>query len=326
MKSLCERVHRDEFSSIVMFLTHLSKDQFIIDQLLENSKNLFHDYTPVKLEDDVLFINEMVQKLPQQIYEPLNIDQVREDGLKETEALELQEKEFDSFKDVYTYDLDENIDALDALSKITKAMKTIEIVGQVTKKYWGSLKAPQKLELAEETYMLGLRTLSFYYSLLEKDVHLLVEYLNSIFKKKNLNKTYSREQIDKASRNFLFGLCVSASVGVIKGITNAIGYEKLAGTFDELIRLHDYNSVHLIDASIKLDHNKSFPWEEVENINKNTKSHFLSKTVLQTLVINYLYVFHTSIAEKQKICAKLGIKMEQQLLIDATSTIKKESS
>jgi hypothetical protein len=307
-----------------MFLTHLSKDQFIIDQLLQNSKTLFADFKPTKLEDDVSFINDMVQKLPQQVYEPLDVEKVKENELKEVDELETQEKEFDSARDVYEYDIDENIETLDVLSKMIKAMKTIEITGQITKKYWGSLKAPQKLELAEETYMLGLRTLSFYFSLLQTNTDELVEYLNSTFRRKKIDRTYTKEQIDKASRDFLFSLCVRASVGIVKGVTNAIGYEKLSGTFEELNNIYNYNSVNLIDASIKLDHNKDFPWKEIEKINKNAKGHFLSKTVLQNLVINYLYVFHTSIEDKQKICSKLGIKVEQQLLIDATSVIKKE--
>jgi predicted phosphodiesterase len=324
IKSLCERIHRDEFSSIVMFLTHLSKDQFIIHQLLENSKTLFVEFKPATLDQDVVFINEMVTKLPQQVYVPKDVDKAKEEELKENDELEAQGKEFKSEADVYDYDLSEDITALDAISKITKAMKTIEITGQVTKKYWGSLKAPQKLELAEETYMLGLRTLSFYFSLIKTDTDHLIAYLNYIFKQKNSDKSYTREQIDKASRNYLFGLCVRASVGIIKGISNSIGYDKLSGTFEELNILHDINSVNLIDSSIKLDYNKDFPWKEIDKLNKNTKDHYLGKAVLRSLVINYLYLFHTSIKEKQKICSKLGIQIDKQLLIDATSMVKKD--
>jgi len=326
IKSLCQRVHRDEFASIVMFLTHLSKDQFIIDQLLENSRALFSEYTPIKLEEDVAFINEMINKLPQQVYVPIDVAKMKEEELREEEELDLQEREFNAQKDIYDYDLNEDISTLDVLSKMIKATKTIEIIGQVTKKYWGELKAPQKFDLAEETYMLGLRTTGFFYSLLGKNIEMFVEYLKYIYRKKHLNKNISREDVEKASRDFLFGLCVMYSFGITKRVTNAIGYEKLSGTFEDIVKKHNYISVKLIDISIKLDHNKSFPWADIKLLKTQTSKQFLANTVLKNLVINYLYVFYTTIEDKQKICTLLDIKLDQQRMIDSTSSIKKESS
>jgi len=269
-------------------------------------------------------MNEMVERLPKQVYEPIDIELLKDEELREEEELDAQEREFDFKKDVCEYDLDEDISSLDIVSKLTRAVKTIEIIGQVTKKYWGELKALQKYELAEETYMLGLRALNFYISLIGKNPKLLVEYLNHIYRKRHLNKNLSKNEVEQASVKFLFGLCVMASYGIVKRITRAIGYEKLSETFSDILEKHNFNAVKLIDTSIKLDHNKEFPWEEVKSLNKATTKHFLPNVVLQNLVINYLYVFHTSIEEKQKICSLLGIKIDKQRLIDMKSTIKKE--
>jgi predicted MPP superfamily phosphohydrolase len=326
VKLLCQRVHRDEFASIVMFLTHLTKDQFVLNELLVNSKGLFKDIAPLKLEEDVDFINEMILKIPDQVYKPLDVNQLKEEELKEKDELEMQEKEFNSEKDIFEYDIDEDINALDVLSTMIKALKTIEIIGQVTKKYWGELKAPQKFELAEETYMLGLRTLGFYFTLMGKDTEMLVEYLNHIYKKRNVNKSFSKEDVETASRNFLFGLCTMATTGIIKRVTNAIGYENLSGTFEDILKEHNYNSVRLIDTSIKLDHHKSFPWDTIKTLKQDTDKNYLSSVVLRNLVINYLYIFITSESDKQKLCELLGIKMDQLRLIDATSVVKKESN
>lgn len=321
---LCQRVHRDEFASVVMFLTHLSKDQFVLNQLLKNSKELFKEYQPLKLEEDVSFINEMIKNLPEQVYKPIDVETIKKEELQEEEELDEQEKQFDALRDIYEYDIEEDIASLDLLSKMIKAIKTIEIIGQVTKKYWGELKAIQKYELAEETYMLGLRTLGFYYSLIGTDTEMLVEYLKHIYRKKNPNKYISKDDIDRASKNFIFNLCSMSAFGIVKRITNAIGYENLAGTFEDILTNHDFNSVKLIDTSIKLDHNRSFPWNELEKLKKNTEKNYLANIVLRNLVINYLYVFNTSVKDKQKLCAMLGIKMEQQIMIDATSQVKRE--
>lgn len=322
--ALCERVHRDEFSSIVMFLTHLSKDKFILDQIIINSRSIFTEYVPIKLEDDIKFINEMITNIPKQIYEPIDVEKVKEESLKDEEEFEMQEKEFNAEKDVAIYDLDEDISTLDFMSKLVKAMKTIEIVGQVTKKYWGELKAPQKYQLAEETYLLGLRTLSFYYSVLEQDKHLLIEYLKIIYRKNPKNKTLTKEDIEKASRNYLFGISVMASYGVTKRVSNAIGYEKLSGTFEDILKNHDYNSVKLIDTSIKLDYNIKFPWSDIKKLKNETEKNYLAGVVLQNLVVNYLNVFKTTIEEKQRICEYFGIKIENLRFIEGTSEEKKQ--
>lgn len=321
---LCQRVHRDEFASIVMFLTHLSKDQFVLNQLLKNSKELFKEYQPLKLEDDVSFINDLIKKLPEQIYKPIDVETVKQEELREEEELGEQEKQFDAMHDVYEYDIDEDITSLDMLSTMIKAIKTIEIVGQVTKKYWGELKAQQKYDLAEETYMLGLRTLGFHFSLVGKDTEMLIEYLKHIYRRKNPTKRVSKEEIDNASRDFIFNLCSLSAFGIIKRVTNAIGYENLAGTFEDILATYDFNSVRLIDTSIKLDHNKRFPWDELERLKKDIEKNYLANIVLRNLVINYLYVFNTSFKDKQKLCEMMGIKMEQQRMIDVTSQIKRE--
>lgn len=322
---LCQRVHRDEFASIVMFLTHLSKDQFILNQLLINSKILFQQFQPLKLEEDVSFINDMISKLPEQVYMPIDVDKMKEEELKEDEELDNQEKQFDPSKDIYDYDINEDITSLDVLSTMIKAIKTIEILGQVTKKYWGELKASQKYFLAEETYMLGLRTLGFHFSLIGKNSEMLVEYLNHIYRKRTINKNISKDEIEKASRNFLFSICAMSAYGIVKRVTNAIGYEKLSGTFDDILINNNYNSVKLINTSIQLDHHKNFPWDGIKKLKHDTDKNYLASIVLKNLVINYLYVFITSESEKQKICELVGIKMEQQRMIDLVSTVKRET-
>lgn len=324
IRSLCQRLHRDEYTNIIMFLTHLSKDQFIIKELLTNSKSIFMEYKPVKLDEDVSFINEMIEQLPEQIYQPISLEEAKREELREEEELALQEKEFDENLHIYDYDLKEDISTLDSISKFVKAIKTIDIIGQVTKKYWGELKAAQKYELAEETYMLGLRSLGFYSSLVQRgSIDIVVQYLKTIYRKHNKNKKFSKDDIEKLSSNYIFGLCVMSSFGIIKRITNAIGHEKLENTFEEIFNKYDFTSIKLIDTSIKLDYNEEFPWSELKTLKKHTDKNFLAKVVLQNLVINYLRVFYTTFEEKQKICNLLGIKMDDQRLVDIQSQVKK---
>lgn len=53
---MADRLYRDEYSNIILFLTHLTKNNYIITKLVEKSKNLFQEFEPFRLEKDVDFI------------------------------------------------------------------------------------------------------------------------------------------------------------------------------------------------------------------------------------------------------------------------------
>ncbi|MDZ7718146.1 MAG: hypothetical protein U5K72_04925 [Balneolaceae bacterium] len=64
---MCERVFKDEYASIIMFVTHLSKDSFIINELIKIANTLQH-LNVSKLEDDITEINNLVKKMPNKIF------------------------------------------------------------------------------------------------------------------------------------------------------------------------------------------------------------------------------------------------------------------
>ena len=78
----------------------------------------------------------------------------------------------------------------------------------------------------------------------------------------------------------------------------------------------------MIDISIKLNYFKDFPFKEIKELMEESFNNYMPITVLKMMVINYLYMFPTSISEKQKICALLGISVQFQQIIDNKSTQK----
>lgn len=110
------RIFRDEYASIIMFVTHLSKDEFIIEDLLEKANAIFPETPICKLEEEL-------------DQEPPSYDEIG---------------------------LDDDCSNIDIYARITLALKTIDILGQIARKYWGELDGDRKLELVTTTYNLGL--------------------------------------------------------------------------------------------------------------------------------------------------------------------------
>jgi len=318
VQAMCNRLHREEFSSITMFLTHLTKDNFVLDEIMTVANGLFKEYEPLKLEDDVKFANDWMRTLPERVYHPISIEDAKQEELREEEDLKRQEAEFDSESDLVEYDLKEDVSNLDAVAKMTQAVKTIDLVGQISKKYWGALKADRKYECAEAVYMLGLRTMGFYISLISSAPDMMVEYLVKHLRKRH-REELTKSELEELSKRHLFGLGAVSSYYMVRRITQAIGYEKLENVFAEVKENHPMSSTTLIDVSNRMEIHGRLPFGELEKAKEAMKGNSMAYSVLRNLVMNFLYMFNTDVRDRQKVMAMFDIKMGSQRVIEATS-------
>ncbi len=320
------RIFKDEYAAIIMFVTHLSKDEFIVQELINNANFLFSDTPPAELEEDIKAINDLVEKLPDQVLELVEVDEKRAEELEEQEKVEREEKEreFDTEETNYDHiDLEADITRIDFLAKLTLAVKTIDILGQVTKKHWGEIDGEKKLELVLSTYNLGLRTLYVYLKFLQDNSKEIIQHLSEIVIEKHIKDKFElKEAIEEATHDFIFKMCFISSWGITKRVSNSIGYDKLKNSFQKALALQPSNAVKLIDLSIKLSY-AGIPMDEIQEYKKQMEKNKLSYVVLQNLVIDHLYLFDTKYKTKDQVCSILGINMKDQLRIDATSKTKR---
>jgi hypothetical protein len=323
---MCQRVFRDEYASIIMFVTHLSKDSFIISELIRNANSLFSESNVAKLQDDISEINQLVESIPKQVLELVDVRNKRKDELEDEDEKEKLEKELENEPATYDdFTLDDDITSIDFFARITRALKTIDILGQVAKKHWGELDGEQKLLLVNSTYTLGLRTLDFYLSLLQRNTNEIIEHIGQLVEKKHFKDRYSLKQgIKETAQNFIFRLCFISSFGITRRVANSIGYDKLKNTFEKALLGQPYNSVKLIDLAIKLSYSSISSHIDLIDKNKNEmENNKLSTIVLQNIVIDYMYMFDTDYKTKSTICNKLDISVQEQLKIDHVSPLKK---
>lgn len=326
---IIQRVYRDEYASIIMFLTHLSKDDYIINTLLACAKTNFEDFTASKLEEDVKHINQMISEVPNQVLELVNIKEKRAEKLENEDENERNDNintiENDTTdENVKKNMIDEDIDAIDYFAKLTRAFKMLDLLGHLGKAYWGQLRKNEKDVLINETYNLGLRALSSYINLMQNATEEIAEHVHDIVSQKKTSSQYElKKQISENTKNFIFRLSYLISYAVIRRISDAVGTDKLASTYKNVLENNQNTATKLITLSIELGYKSRIPMDNIKDYSKSFQKNNLAKVILRQIVINHLYMYDTSITEKQKICSILGIKIADQRKIDHKSKIKK---
>ncbi len=324
---MSSRIFRDEYSSIIMFVTHLSKDEFIIQYLLEQANTIFPDTPICKLEDDVSKVNELIESIPEQVLELIDVEESRQATLEDEEEDEKLENALDNEPPSYDdIGLDDDCSNIDIYARITLALKTIDILGQIARKYWGELDGDKKLEIVTTTYNLGLRTLGFYLQLLQANSDHIVQHIKELITQKHIRDKFALEKnIEETARNFVFRLSFLSSFGLTKRVSNSIGYDKLKNSFEKALDLNAVNSVKLIDISIKLGYSSiKSQLTAIEKHEETMNTNKLSFLVLRTLAIDHLYMFDTDYKTRTRLCQILKISEKEQLKIDATSKVKKK--
>lgn len=309
---MCQRLHVEEFANIIIFLTHLSKDPFILEEIKNNAKSLFSGFTPIRFENDISSINELINKLPKLILENRDVKKSREEKLRTQDEIELAREPNSETEDELEYDLDENVANLSIFSKLNLSFKVINIIGQILREYYGSLKGSEKVLLCEEAYLTGLRTLNALFSMIEDNEDSILDLVKLVIREMDLTED---DKIESFARKWLFALYWIISFIFIEIISTSVGSKTLSETLKVVREKYDMTSIHIIDVSIKLHFYEHFPYSDVAKLKKLLSGSALSITLLRHMVINYLYMYETSYKDKQRISNLLGIPMAIQRAI-----------
>lgn len=329
VRKLCERIFKEEYANIIMFVTHLSKNSWIIRTLLDNASRIFPNSTICKLEQDIKPLNELMSDLTSRVIGFIDVDKERNKELAREAELEEKQKEFDNDDTNYAqFSLDDDINEIDLFAQMNLAVKSIDILGQIAIKYWGELEATTKYEIVETAYNIGLRTLGLYLAEMSKNKDDLAEYIANVIIEKYSEKnraqiTLKKEEIKTESLTYIAFLSYILSFAIITRISNSVGDDRLGKTFEKILEANPYNSYKLINLSINLNY-PGLPMSNIEQYSKDMQDNIMCKRLLQDLVINHLYKFDVDYKNKNKISSLLGIRIQDQLYIQESSQIKRQ--
>ncbi|GAH37020.1 unnamed protein product, partial [marine sediment metagenome] len=169
-------IFREDYANILIFLSYLSKNPLIVEEILRNSRDIYKEYELCNLQEDTEFLSKLVFRVPRVALQDRKVEESREEHLKEKDKTAVIED-----SESWPSETEEEINDDDPL-KIGSSYKALEVMGQIVRNFAGSLKADVKCSLIEECYRIGLRTLRFFLSRCEQNLDIVKEFL-SVFGK-----------------------------------------------------------------------------------------------------------------------------------------------
>lgn len=317
---LLGKLHKEEHASIWLFITHLSKDPFLIDAILKHANRIYADLTPAAFEEDIGFIQTLTDTVERVALENKRFNEAKEDRLRKLDEM----PELPVLNDNIEEPEEEMDEALKMLAKMNLALRTLEVLGQLVKNFTGSLEGEEKLSLVKECYGLGLRTVAMLFDVFQKDADAFVELVVDRIIDRH-PKVQSRAELKKKVKQFMFWMIEGASFSMVKRISQAVGHSQLGDTYKDVRQSHDTNATALIDISIQLD-NLGFPEEQLKILAKRFRSNVFCERLLRHLAVEHFYLYPTSESTKQKVCAALKIDYKNIRSIDVNSVNQKQVS
>jgi predicted phosphodiesterase len=313
VNKLCCSLHIESSANIVMFLTHLCKNPFIIESIVKHSKQIFSKVSPLKLEDDAHIVNSLAC-LDGATYAYKEIDEFRQERLEDDDIFDPVEDESEYYSGSnisHACDKDLNEGPEGLILSLTATFKTLEIIGQILKNYYGSLKATQKMMLCEEGYELPLRALADYFHFLseKKDIFIneVKEYLLDEQK-----MSLSEAGILEYSKRIIFNLTRMLCFSFVNKAAMSLGNENLSLTYESILIKNNDVAHKLLDISIKLGYNNGVPIEQIKQISADLKKNHIAYGVLCDVVAYHMYMYPLDYKTRQQLCSVLDISFQDQ--------------
>ncbi|EKA1095124.1 metallophosphoesterase [Cronobacter sakazakii] len=324
---LVSTLGRRKSMSILMFLTHHSRDESILDKVVLQAQSLFSRSHPSRLDVDTQFVNNIVQKMPMTpiTFEKQNLLEFRRKI--ETQKDDIEEghdQDYDSMLNREENDEEEQSsntalevtqeqkdvdEANNYLKDMNLTFKSLEILGQLSRNYYGSLKVSQKKKLLEEAIKAPLRSLDYFFSLIEQNADSSIDMIEKKILDKIQSKVESntenemREVAKKMLFEMIFGLCFF----FITKISTSIGSTNLQQVIDDVCDEMDSNAGKLIKLATMLELGNIVSLDQLKRSLNDFEKNHLADRLTKSIILNYLYMFERSDQDAQQICSLAGI-------------------
>ncbi len=308
---LCNNIHLEINANILIFLSHHSRAQILIDSIVFASNLPFEEYPPLTLNSDeefVKFVSEFTKEIKNEIIEDKNPKEEIKKELKRKDALERNNHEF------------ENQDGDGWPSEViemNQAFRTVKIIGQIVKNQSGDFEKEKLISLVDAGYNTIFRFLGFYAKMLEKDRDLFVDAIVGEIKKKvkerkdgafEVEDALIEKQVRKILQLVSFRVCVESMTSLMF----AVGTRGQNELFDEVNLRINTTASKIITFAIKTLYDK-IDIKEMEELFKDVEHNYFAQFILKVYIKRYIYTNYVELGKRDQIIQIAGFNKKYVL-------------
>ncbi len=321
VREMFRSLFHEETSNILVFLCFKASGhtEFIVQMMLESARSVFPQHLPATLEDDARLIGDQIASASPPELDSLCPDTRRARMLEASDGHEpnpygnLREDDLrleDEAESNYPPELRE----------CYAAVRSIQLLGQILRNFYGTLGGNQKVEISRAAYELAMRVVSWYFCFITENQRAVAEGLARVIVRDHLREYSDSERLGLEVQRTLHALTELVSTGMIKRAADATGMRALEPVYSEVINGDDGKPLSaaygLIGLEIALNVSPTTPLEKIRAASKDLRGNLYALRILQHLVLAHLSASFVEEKVTQQVCAALGIKEPPKVVSD----------
>jgi hypothetical protein len=279
--NIINNLHKNENAYVAVFISHHSKSDYLLDEILVNAIVLFDDVSPATLDSNQLSFfdhhEEVIVKavLPPDYHNP---SESRKNILVGRDELEKRGRKQSSFNN--DLDHDEINDSTEKLIvDLRRSIKTVEVIGQIIRNRSGSLELSKLEKTFEAGLLVYLRILSSFFQLIkDRELeHYIVNFIvdKILSKIKEEDEDISVDELDKLARKLYWNINFNIIYSLISKSIRSLGSVNLIDVSQTVMKKIDSPASFIVHHGIKMWFQKSL---NVDDIAVKMKEDLFSKT------------------------------------------------
>lgn len=297
----CSNLYTREDSTTILFLTHHRSSDWVIENIAERLVGCYKDVEPVKYGDESEYISNLIGSVSNILIEDLDVQRnknkrrlVQDEDVEPSDEYLIREKEEKNSNEVHV---------------LYTAIRSAEVLGQITKNYYGSMERSYKRRNIKTIIDVYLRMLGKVFEEISGSEDSIRMQLDS--KIKRVDKNLSNDEVKQLSSKIVGELTSVLSAGIIFKATETIYSDRLLEDIESLASDNENNAYLLVQAASYLMSPSTPPVSKIKNILKVVDGSVVAKNVLQHLALYHIQMFDTPLREKQALGDLLGIKFSK---------------
>lgn len=296
IQTLCNEIESEEVANILIFLTYHIDDVSFIDETIFTLMASIEDVSPITLQKDDTFyasIEKLCDEMKKEtvdVFKKSDPKKAREELLRQQDSVERKRENREDEKRQNQ-----------RLRKIDRAMRAIEVVGQIIKNRRNSLEMSKLKEMVVELYYAGFRTVNYLGSTLAEDKKMLVEEL---IKDEELggDTIKIRERINFFFEMTTFRFCLF----VFSKIIRSVGAKELRWLYTDASAEIGTPAADIVTFSIESVY-AQLAVEDLKRLVAKYKDNSAAMTIIRARVRSYLYNNYVEPSDRSRIASALRL-------------------